>query len=44
MGNAMLFLMGFTAIIGVYEIAKTGSKSKTDKMEKTINGYKKLLK
>lgn len=44
MANALLFLLGFSAIVGVYEVAKTGSKSKTNKFEKSINECKKTLK
>lgn len=44
MTGAMLFLLGFTSIVGVYEVAKSGSKTKTNKIEKTINDTKKILK
>ena len=42
--NAILFLFGFTAVVGVYEVAKSGSKGRTSKIEKTISGCKKFLK
>jgi len=32
--NAMLFILGFTAITSVYEIAVTGKRSKSDKVKK----------
>lgn len=44
MANALLFLLGFTSIVGVYEVAKSGHKSKTNKIEKTISDCKKILK
>lgn len=44
MANALLFLFGFTSIVGVYEVAKLGGKSKTNKFEKSINACKKFLK
>ena len=44
MANAILFLFGFTSIVGVYEVAKSGRKGKTDKIEKSINDCKKILK
>lgn len=44
MANALLFLFGFTSIVGVYEVAKSGGKSKTNKIEKSINDCKKILK
>lgn len=42
--NAVLFLLGFTSVVGVYEISKTGQKSKTSKVEKSIDSCKKILK
>ena len=36
MTEAMLFVLGFTCITGVYEIAVTGKKSKSDKVQKAI--------
>lgn len=44
MANALLFLFGFTSIVGVYEVAKSGGKGKTNKIEKSINDCKKILK
>lgn len=44
MANALLFLFGFTSIVGVYEVAKSGGKSKTDKIVKSVNNCKKFLK
>ena len=44
MVNAILFLLGFTSIVGVYEVAKSGQKPKTNKIEKMVNDCKKLLK
>ena len=44
MVNAFLFMLGFTGVVSVYEIAKTGKKTKSDKLERTINTYRKTLK
>lgn len=33
--EAMLFLMGFASVVGVYEIAITGKKAKSDKLMKS---------
>ena len=35
MVEAMLFLMGFASVVGVYEIATTGKKTKSDKILKS---------
>lgn len=44
MSGALLFLLGFSSIVGVYEVAKSGSKPKTNKLEKSINDTKKIMK
>ena len=43
-GNAMLFLFGFTSIVSVYEIAKTDKKIKSDSISRKIEKAKKYLK
>ena len=42
--NAVLFLLGFTSVVGMYEVAKSGQRGKTNKIEKVINDSKKILK
>ncbi len=44
MTNAILFLLGFSSVVGVYEIAKTSKRSSTAKLEKAINTCKKMMK
>ncbi len=44
MANALLFLMGFTSIVSVYEIAKTGKKCKSDKVQKNAERITKIIK
>lgn len=44
MANAILFLLGFASVTGVYEVAKTSRKSNTGKIERTIKSYEKFLK
>lgn len=44
MANAILFLLGFASVTGVYEVAKTAKKSNGNKMERAINNCKKLIK
>lgn len=44
MVNAVLFLLGFSSVVGVYEIAKSGKKSTTNKIEKAIDSCKKIVK
>lgn len=44
MSGAILFLLGFASVTGVYEIAKTSKKSNTNKIERTINNIKKINK
>lgn len=41
--EAMLFLMGFSAIVTVYEITKESKPSKSDKLNKAINSTTKKL-
>ena len=36
MAEAKLFLAGFTAVCTVYEIAKTGRTTKSDKLRNTV--------
>ena len=35
MTGAMLFLLGFSAVTAVYEVAKTGRTTKSDKISRT---------
>lgn len=44
MANAILFLLGFASVTGVYEVAKTAKRSNGNKMERAINNCKKLIK
>lgn len=44
MVNAVLFLLGFASVTGVYEIAKTSKRTKTDKIDRAINVCKKIKK
>lgn len=44
MSGAILFLLGFASVTGVYEIAKTAKKSNTGKLERTIKSAEKHLK
>lgn len=37
MANAILFLLGFTSVTTVYEIAKTGKKVKSDNVKKAVS-------
>ena len=39
--NVLLFLLGFINVTTVYEIAKTGKKTKSDKVNRAINLWKK---
>lgn len=41
--NAVLFLMGFTSVVSVYEIARTNKKSKSDSRIKQILKFEKIL-
>lgn len=43
-GNAMLFLFGFTSIVSVYEIAKTDKKTKNESLNRKIEKAKKYMK
>lgn len=44
MTEAILFLLGFTSITTVYEIAMTGRKTKSDRIQKRAEIIKKRLK
>lgn len=44
MAEAILFLLGFTCVTTVYEIAKTGKTQKSDKARKAKDYYKRILK
>lgn len=44
MSGAMLFLLGFTSITTVYEIAKSGKKTNSQKMQRAVEISKKILK
>jgi hypothetical protein len=44
MAGALLFLLGFTSVTGVYEIAKTSKKSNTSKTERAIKNCSKIIK
>jgi len=41
MANAILFLLGFTSITSIYEIAKTGRQTKSSNMKKKVGALKK---
>lgn len=40
MTNIVLFLIGFTSITSIYEIAKTGKQTKSSNVKKSIGGLK----
>lgn len=42
MTETMLFLLGFTAMTSIYEIAKTGKKVKSDKVKRAVENWKKV--
>jgi len=44
MANALLFLLGFASITGVYEVAKTSKKGNTGKLERNVKNIENLLK
>ncbi len=44
MAEAFLFLLGFTSVTAVYEIAKTGKKTKTDRMNRAADSWRKQYK
>lgn len=44
MSSSVLFLMGFTAIVSVYEIAKSGKRSSSQKLQRAVDASKKILK
>lgn len=44
MTGATLFLLGFSAIVSVYEIAKSGKRSSSQKLQRSIEASKKILK
>ena len=39
--NLLLFLLGFTSVTTVYEIAKTGKRTKSDKVSRAVDTWKK---
>lgn len=39
--NVLLFLLGFTSVTTVYEIAKTGKRTKSDKVNRAVDSWKK---
>ncbi len=39
--NVLLFLLGFTSVTTVYEIAKTGKRTKSDKVSRAANSLNK---
>lgn len=41
MANVVLFLLGFTSVTTVYEIAKTGKRTKADKVSRAVDTWKK---
>ena len=41
MANVLLFLLGFTSVTTVYEIAKTGKRTRSDKVSRAIDTWKK---
>jgi len=42
--NAVLFLLGFTSVVSVYEVAKTDKKVKTDTVTRRIERIGKIFK
>jgi len=44
MTEAILFLLGFSSITAVYEIATTGKKTKSDRIQKKAESCKKHTK
>ena len=42
-GNAMLFLFGFTSIVSVYEVAKTDKKVKVDTINRKLEKVRKYF-
>lgn len=44
MAEALLFLLGFTSVTTVYEIAKTGKKTKSDKANRGLDSWKRQCK
>jgi len=44
MAEAIMFLVGFTCVTTVYEIAKTGKSQKSDKARNSKDYYKRILK
>lgn len=44
MTEAILFLLGFTSITTVYEIATTGKKTKSERIQKRAESIKKHIK
>lgn len=44
MTGAILFLMGFTSITAVYEVAVTGKRTKSDRIQKKVENSGKLKK
>ena len=41
MANVFLLLLGFTSVTTVYEIAKTGKRTKSDKVNRAVDSWKK---
>jgi len=41
MANVVLFLLGFTSVTTVYEIVKTGKRTKSDKVSHAVDTWKK---
>ncbi|MCI8373798.1 MAG: hypothetical protein HFI75_15705 [Lachnospiraceae bacterium] len=39
MSGAMLFLLGFTSITAVYEIAVTGKRTKSERIQKKTESF-----
>jgi len=44
MSNALLFLLGFTSMVSVYEIAKCGKRTNSQKLQRAVDASKKILK
>lgn len=40
MTNAILFLLGFTSITSIYEIAKTGKQTKSTNVKRSVGALK----
>ena len=39
MAEAVLFLLGFTSVTAIYEIAKSGKRTKSDKVKRAVKTW-----